>query len=166
MPDKTAHALKRPASSTAPQTQQLYATPLTELFAGFAGCYAGIKSATLSATHCTIAATQPYAISCSLTTDAGYSGAVTVTITDNDGSAFTSTFQASLPGNGPAPGPKPTPDTKSHTTAIVLGVIGGIVGVGIIGGVAWYVIKGRADANVDPYDDEATAGLTGEQEHA
>lgn len=74
----------------------------------------------------------------------------------------------SLPaGTGPnpptPPGPAPTP-TKSKTTAIVLGVIGGIVGLGIVIGVAWYVIKGRQDADVDPYEEDATTGLTAQQD--
>lgn len=164
----SAFTLVRAKAPPAPQTQLLFADPLQTLFTGFQGCYNGVKSVTLSASYCTVGKTasgvNKFPISCSLTTAAGYSGPVTVTVTGQDGTAQTSTFSATLPGNGVKP--VPTPDTKSHTTAIVLGVIGGIVGVGIIGGVAWYVIKGRADANVDPYDDEATAGLTGEQEQA
>jgi len=79
-------------------------------------------------------------------------------------SSFMVTLSGGKPGPGPAPGPTPTPASKSKTTAIVLGVIGGIVGLGIVIGVAWYVIKGRQDADVDPYEEDATTGLTGNQQ--
>lgn len=74
---------------------------------------------------------------------------------------ITSTFMVTLPG-----APPPAPAKDSNTTAIVLGVLGAVVGVGLIGGVAWYVMKGRQDKDVDPYGDDATTGLTGNQEHA
>lgn len=113
-----------------------------------------------------------YDISCG-TSVAGYSGKVTVTATLPGNGDVTSSFMVSLPdspnpGPGPSPGPtpNPTPAKKSKTTVIVLGVIGGIVGLGIVIGVAWYVIKGRQDADVDPYEEDATTGLTGQQEQA
>lgn len=162
-------------STTAGAVQQVFKNPVQNLFSGYDSNCAiqSVASVTTDKSYCVVAArtaTNPYAISCQLTGNyGGYSGPVTVTVNQAGGNAaVTSTFMVSLPSgtdpNPPSPpGPAPTP-TKSKTTAIVLGVIGGIVGLGIVIGVAWYVIKGRQDADVDPYEEDATTGLTAQQD--
>lgn len=147
--------------------QVVIAKPLTTLFGGRT-CDASIKSVTTSGNTCTVekvpvSQTGPsdYAISCSLTTAAGYNTTVTVTVAQtNSNPSYTSTFLVALPAGPPAP----TPASDSSTTGVVLAVIGVVVLVGICGGVAWYVIKGRQDKDVDPYGDDATTGLTGNQD--
>jgi len=148
-------------------TQLIFANPLASLFTGYDTVCKNepLISVSSSASYCTVGAkADGFPVSCSLNYDAGFSGAVTITVKQTGGNPdYTASFLVSLPKN-PNPAP-PTPSTKSHTTAIVLGVIGGIVGLGIAIGVAWYVIKGRQDANVDPYDEDATgAPLTGQQD--
>ena len=145
--------------------QVVIAKALTTLFGGRT-CEASIKSVTTSGNTCTVKKVpvpnfmgySDYAISCSLTTAAGYNTTVTVTVAQtNSNPSYTSTFLVALPAGPPAP----TPASDSSTTGVVLAVIGVVVLVGICGGVAWYVIKGRQDKDVDPYGDDATTGLTG-----
>lgn len=96
-----------------------------------------------------------------MTTPGGYDDTVTVTLAQsNSNPSYTSTFMVSLPA-GP---PSPTPASNSSSTGVVLGVIGAVVLIGICGGVGWYVYKGRQDKDVDPYGDDATTGLTGNQD--
>lgn len=102
-----------------------------------------------------------WGVSCSLSTSAGYDQAVKVTVAQDNNPNYEATFTVVLPSGGGGGGSS----SSSKTTAIVLGVIGGLVLVGIIGGVAWYVIKGRNNGDVDPYDDDATTGLNA-GEHA
>jgi len=104
--------------------------------------------------------TTSWAISCA-TDKGGITGPVTVTLNQkNKNAAITTSFAASLA----APSPVTPAKKSSNTTAIVLGVLGGVVGIGLVAGVVWYVIKGR-QGGVDPYGEDATQGLTN-QEHA
>jgi len=134
----------------------VFAEPLTMLFKD-ATCMASITSVTTSNNVCTVGnAAMKYAISCSLITPAGYNETITVKLAQsNSNPSYTSTFMVSLPA-----GPPPSPASTSSSTLVVLGAIGGVVLIGICGGVGWYFYKGRQDKNVDPYDDDATTGLT------
>lgn len=143
---------------------------LSDLFTGYdSTCnYAPISDVKTSSTNC-VFDDATNSISCR-TNGLKYSDTVTVTVSQANNNDITAQFSASLaavptppgPTPGPKPDPTPTPAKKSKTTAIVLGVIGGIVGLGIVIGVAWYVIKGRQDADVDPYDEDATEALNKE----
>lgn len=152
-------------------SQALFATSglLSEVFTGYDAACDSISSVSSSLGACPITVTAAklgatnttptYSTACSLETAAGYDQSVTVTVHQANNPAYSSTFKVSLPA-GASGG-----SSSSKTTAVVLGVIGGVVGLGIIGGVAWYVIKGRNNGDVDPYDDDATTGLN-QQEHA
>lgn len=152
-------------------SQALFATSglLSEVFTGYDAACNSISSVSSSLGACPVTVTKAtvgasiqtptYSTACSLETAAGYDQSVTVTVHQANNPAYSSTFKVSLPA-GASGG-----SSSSKTTAVVLGVIGGVVGLGIIGGVAWYVIKGRNNGDVDPYDDDATTGLN-QQEHA
>lgn len=146
---------------TSASKEVIFATPLSMLFTD-AACMESISSVTTSNPVCTVdTAANNYAISCSLTYAEGYDDTITVTLAQsNSNPSYTSTFMVSLPA-GP---PSPTPASNSSSTGVVLGVIGAVVLIGICGGVGWYVYKGRQDKDVDPYGDDATTGLTGNQD--
>jgi len=67
---------------------------------------------------------------------------------------FTASVFVNLP-KGPGDGSK----SSSNTVAIVLGVIGGIIGFAIIGAGVWYCMKKKNNDDPDPYaeDNLATA---------
>jgi len=158
---KTELVRQNTTDATSASTEVIFSAPLYELFTD-ATCMESIASVTTSNSVCTVdTAANNYAISCSLTTAAGYDDTITVTLAQsNSNPSYTSTFMVSLPA-GP---PSPTPASNSSSTGVVLGVIGAVVLIGICGGVGWYVYKGRQDKDVDPYGDDATTGLTGNQD--
>lgn len=66
--------------------------------------------------------------------------------------SYTSSFMATLPDD-----PNAGKTTKSNTVAIVLGVLGGVIGIAIIGAVVWYLLKRKNSNEVDPYADDNVA---------
>lgn len=135
----TSHVLTRAPTGSA----VVISKPLSYIFTEYdTTCgITPIRSVTSNKSYCTVGASPDYAISCSLTTNSGYSGPVEITVNQDGNPDYKAVFNVSLPaGINPNP-PDPKPAKETNTTAIILGVVGGIVGIGIVIGVVWYIKK-------------------------